>query len=347
MKKHAALIVSIGSCVLALACMLQLHHVSEAVSDFRFYMDSQLSQVNSNINDIYETVSTKLEEEANLLSRTEFDYGKLLVDGRTADVTCKIVPKVYAPETTTATLFCNEQAYPMAYKNGAYVATVSVPLFEESVFTHVTLEDAGTIRTQTLDQYISPRYEVLPSMYAQYNGRSSMITNGKKQGVLQQTGLVEVHMDGTDSFEIASATVLVLLDGKELDHLPIDLSSDGQQLYQSRAEKVGEVAAPESITEATQTESGTYRYDGNAYFGYFMDKTYTLSFESMVEIFVDVVDSNGLRYRMAADCYALDGEGNADMSKMDNFWLYVSGEPCAIYDADGTLLYTVDKSLFQ
>lgn len=100
MKKHAALIVSIGSCMLALTCLLQLHHAREEISDFRFYMDSQLSQVNSNINDIYETVSTKLEEEANLLSLTKFDYGKLRMDGRTADIICKIVPKVYAPETT-------------------------------------------------------------------------------------------------------------------------------------------------------------------------------------------------------------------------------------------------------
>ena len=106
---------------------------------------------------------------------------------------------------------------------------------------------------------------------------------------------------------------------------------------------------PEYIAEGSTSATSTAPngYSNDAYFFYFLDKEYSIPNGSLLELYVDVVDGNGLRYRSLADCYAVKKDGNPDDIRIEELQMYIHSEAVAIYDADGTLLYTVDEDLFR
>ncbi len=348
MKKHAPLITSVISCVLAALCLIQVISLKNEVTNLRSNTNFDLSHISNSINNIYSNVSNMLEEEANLLSVSEWEYGNIDVDSKTAEVIWTIIPKVYNPDVTTATLFCNGQEFPLTYENNQYVATVPAPLFEECHFSHVILNDNGTIRTQKIDWYITPRYEALPTVYTNYSGSSTGTLNKNTQEYTWVTsGSIDININTyRKDFEIRSIEIVEVLDGVEIGRIPVDISKAGQMQYQALAEKTGN-AVPEGQTSGIETESGSMLYNDSAYFSYFLNKTYQIPYGSMLLLYVDVVDGYGLRHRALADCTALTEDGDLDNYRSEPFQMYIYAETVAIYDQNDNLLYTVDTSLFQ
>lgn len=340
MKKNAHMILSLICCVLLVISLFQISSLRQEVSSLRSRLSNEIDRVNNSVSGIYTEVRSMLEEETDQLSTSDWEYGEIDIKARTAEVICTIIPKVYAPETTEASLVYDGQEAPMTYANGAYTALLQLPLFEESRIQQVLLNDGGTIRTQQLDWHIAPRYEVLPSSYAGMSG-SAKGTPGQNAFTWDVEFSVHIDVLQKGKFSIQSIELVEMLDGKEIGRLPVDLSEAGQRAYAQAAAKEGQ-AVPEHVTTGSSKD-----HNGSANFLYYLEKEYTIPNGSELAIFLDVVDSNGLRYRSFAAGQAIGEDGEADEQRNREMHMFDFAEPVWIFDEAGNVLYTIAEEYFR
>ena len=180
MKKNLLTVIAIIACVLLAFNTIKTISLQEELDRLRSDMNDEIHTVNRNIDNIYGDVTAMLEAEANQLAVSEWRYGDFSIDDRTAEIICTVVPKVYTPGTTQATIVCNGQEYPLIYVNEQFTATIELSLFDRNELNMVKLNDHGTIRTQELDWIIEPRYEVLLISHADMSGCARQVNQFQK-----------------------------------------------------------------------------------------------------------------------------------------------------------------------
>lgn len=347
MKKNPSLIVSVISCFLVVICLIQISGLKSEISSLRSTVNNMSSQTSNDISNIYGTVREMMEEQTNQLTSSDWVYGEIDIDARCAEVVCTVVPKVYNPDVTKAALLCNGEEVPMEYSNGQYTATLSLPLFDENKIEQVLFNDEGTVRTQTLDWYIYPRYEALLTIHTNFSGGATSKPAGGAVTV-QKEGTVGIYIERKGGFQLQSIEVVEILDGEEIGRIPVDMTPEAQREYEEAASKRGE-AIPENVTSASASVpamSDDITYAGAETFLYDLNKEYKVPYGGMLEIYVDVIDDHGLRYRSFVDCYAFTATGEPDSLREEGLRMYSRGEPMYILDEDGDVLFEVDKERF-
>lgn len=343
MKKNISTIIAIIACVMLAFNTIKIISLQEELDRLRSDVNDEIHTVNQNISGIYGDVQAMLEEEANQLAVSDWEYGEINVDNRTAEVICTVVPKVYTPGTTQATIMCNGQEYPLTYADEQFTATIEIPLFDRNELNMVKLNDNGTIRTQELDWIIEPRYEALLLSYAGMGGSASG-KQGNNEYIWSPEYGVTINIERKGEFQVQSVELVEILDGKEISRTPIDLSKEGQESYQEALRKTGE-PVPEFTSSVNEASGPTY--EGTAHFIYYLDKDYHIPNGSMLEWYVDVVDGNGLRYRSFVDCLAVTTDGEPDDLRMEEKQVYAFAEAVMIFDEEGNVVYEIDSELFK
>lgn len=343
MKKNLSTVIAIIACVLLAFNSIKIISLQEELDRLRSDVNDEIHTVNRNINNIYGDVTAMLEEEANQLAVSEWKYGDINIDARTAEVICTVVPKVYTPGTTQAAIVCNGQEYPLTYANEQYTATIELSLFDRNELNMVKLNDNGTIRTQELDWIIEPRYEVLLISHAGMGG-SATGKPGNGEYIWSPEYTVVIDIQSKVEFQIHSAELVEVLDGKEINRIPIDLSNEGQNAYVEALRKTGE-PIPEVASRVNDISETTFK--DNANFIYCLDKDYHIPNGSMLELYVDVVDGNGLRYRSFAECIAVTADGEPDDLRAEEMRMYAFAEAILIFDEAGNVIFEIDPELFK
>ena len=343
MKKKLWAVLAGIACGMLVINAVQIHNLEREVDNLRRELIIQADQTNQIVYGISGDIHSILEEEANQLALSEWEYGKLDVASRSAEILCTVVPKVFNPDTTKASILCNGQEYPMTYGNGQYTAALTLSIFETSEVTAVKMEDGGTVRTQELNWTFEPRYEALMSASASVHG-SSTNQHGEGSSIWSANYGITVHVERKGQFRVQSVELVEMLDGKEIGRLPVDLSYEGQAAYaESLSTKNSQIAIPEP---QNTTEDGSI-YNGSTSFLYPLKKSYQVPNGSVLELYVDVVDGDGLRYRTFVEGVALTESGQPDESRMDEMFIYTNSEPVMIFDAAGNVLYEVDRTLYK
>ena len=162
MKNNISTAIAITACLLTVICLLHIYDLRQQILNSENNLRNYLYNVESSIDSIYYNIDTMLFEQATLLADSNWNYGEADIDAKSATIQCSVAPKEYRPDTTTAILICNDTEYPMALKNGEYTLALPLALFDESIISKVLFIDNGTVRTEALDWYITPRYEFLP-----------------------------------------------------------------------------------------------------------------------------------------------------------------------------------------
>lgn len=343
MKKNLSSIIAIIACVLLAFNTIKISTLQKEVDRLRSDLDNEIHTVNQNISGIYGDVQAMLEEESNQLAVSDWKYGEINVDNRTAEVICTVVPKVYTPGITQAAIVCNGQEYALTYANEQFTATIELPLFDRNELSAVKLTDNGTIRTQELEWIIEPRYEALLLSYAGMGGTATG-KPGNGEYVWSPEYGVTINIERKGGFEIQSVELVEVLDGKEINRTPIDLSPEGQKGYQDAIRKTNN-SVPEFTSEVIDFPGPTY--EGSVHFIYYLDKDYHIPNGSMLEFYVDVVDGNGLRYRFFAECMAVTADGEPDDLRMEEKEIYAFAEAVMILDEDGNVVYEIAPELFK
>ena len=343
MKKNLSSMIAGIACVLLAFNSIKIIRLQEDLDRLRSHMNDEIDNINRNIDGIYREVEDMLEEEANQLAVSEWKYGDINIDERTAEIICTIVPKVYTPHTTQAALVCNGEEYALTYADDRYATTIKLPLFGRNELTAVKLNDNGTIRTQELDWIIEPRNEALLLSYAGMRGSASF-EKGNGEYIWSPEYTTVINIECKEEFRIQSAELVEILDGKEINRIPIDLSDEGQDAYAEAIMKMDDHPIPEAASRVGHISGSTH--ESNVDFIYCLDKEYHIPNGSMLELYVDVVDGNGLRYRSFAECMAVTADGKPDDLRMEEKQMYAFAEAVMIFDEEGNVVFELNPELF-
>lgn len=336
MKKFSKLI-NIIICLVLAYCVIQIQVLQNQVMNLTNSINNVDRHLRNDMNTIYNNVNNMLEEESNQLTKNEWIYESIDIENRTAEILCMIIPKEYNPSITKAKLLGDKEIL-LNYNNGKYTAKVDIPLFKTTELNQVTLDDNGTVRTQELDWYITPRYEALIQAYVHSFG-SSRGTIGKDEYIWNANNTIEFNIEKNGTFDIKKIELVEMIDGKEINRIKVDISSQGQKKYAEELSKKGE-----SIPENVGQETG---FDGYATFIYPYKREMRIPNGSEFKLYADVVDENNLIHRSFLEYVPVKKDGNIDNEKQKEFEIYRFDETIMILDENGEILYQLDTELFK
>ncbi len=115
MKKHVSTILI---CTLLLICIIQHILLNERMDRLQTQIDQSLSTATSAVQNAVSSFDQKLSQEASLLAFSDYSFEEIDEIGHTAVLNYSVTPKELIPGQTTAILICNEEKYPMEYRNG-------------------------------------------------------------------------------------------------------------------------------------------------------------------------------------------------------------------------------------
>lgn len=304
MKQRLPMIAAACSCVLTLACLVQIVAMNRKIKQLESSLSNKIQMVNSSVWEIRSEIDSRLAQEASLLSGKRFDYGEPEIKGATIALHCSVTPKELIPGETTATLYWSGGEAPLTLEQGSFTTTLALPLFSDSLIDKVVFAQDGVLRTEAIDLTYSPRGEFLPWIYTFFEGSSS-----GSNGSYHREGNLQLDMNSSNPGLRATAVTLIeLLDGKEVGRAAL-------------------IPDPESI-------HGEDPYSFRA--SYPVDATYEVPAGSAHELWVDIRDAYGLHYRLMVDRWVTDGQGNGAPDDSTRVWY---GDEAIICDEQGKILY--------
>ena len=228
--KKLVLVINVLMCAALIFCVVQINDLQNQVNNLRSAINSVDRHLSNDMSYIYQNVQDMLEEESNQLTVSDWEFGNINVDERTAEIICTVVPKEYNPNTTEAKLISDSAEYLMGYADGKYTTKMNVPLFETTEIEQVALVDNGTIRTQELDWEIQPRYEALIQVFANNSGEGRG-TYGSEAYTLKTNITIRINIEKKGTFKVEKIDLVEVMDGKEVNRIKVDLSNDAQREY--------------------------------------------------------------------------------------------------------------------
>ena len=329
MKKQLTTIVAVVALVIAVIAQFRISALQDEIRQLRNDLNNNLSMMRSDHSAAISYMEELMAKEASILTDTQFSLGTLNIADRTFMLSGSVTPKEHQPGVTEAFLTVNGKAYPMQLANGVYTIQLDLPLFEKARVDKVEFHEGDVIRTETLNEQWSPRYELLP----QINGRLSGSGRGSAaNGVYtwHREGEIRVSVEGKgQTIDVRSVAILEVLDGVEVGRTEIPLTSTKSNR--------NEEPAPETVPESGFTVRGSET------FYHEIDRDFNIPYGSTLELVVEVVDGNGLRYRTVLEHWSVNEKGeNVDDDLMGLRDLFEK-----ILDADGNILYEVDEADYR
>lgn len=319
MKKHIQTIALILAIVLACVSLYMNYNLSNEIDSLKLSLNNSVNSLTQQISGIYNNVDEKLEEKASILEKSSYEYGKPDIAGGTVAIDFSILPKEYT-SATKAEIVLDGVSYPLELKNGSYTGSVTVSLYEEYMSAmDVVLTDGENIRTETPDWSFSP-VGLLGQININDNDLSMHGKYEKNEYVSTLSGVLEVQFYCKK--DIASLKELWLVhevDGEVKSRTPIELNT----------------TAPSGATLTYEVGEDDSEYSNKTYY-YETEQNFKAPYNSVQVVYVEAVDSNGLRYRTAV------GEGTitrkvvmADAHSWDSDYHYTA----KIVDSSGKILW--------
>ena len=299
-------IFNIVTLILLVVCVVRIGAVENEISNLRNSMNSNHNTLQNNISAISSNVRNEMEQANNLLSESSWNTANLNIEGKTATLSCYIVPKEYNPAKTAAAIICNGEKVPMTLENGRYTAELTIPIFENTVVSNVQFSEEGAIRTQQLNWSINPRYDMIPTAYIHFSGESGH--NYKGDNITRYyRGYAEIdfeHKGFAGTFK--DVEIVTLVNGKEADRTRPELEELRNDEYMSN-----------------------YRAE--------IEQSYEVKTGDTIEMYATFIDDNGWEYRSVLEDVTIGKKGEL----IENREHY--NAEADIYDADGNLLFAVEK----
>ena len=253
---------------------MQIADLKHQVNQLQCNLSNRVSEVQSSVQNISSEVYRQLEKEASLLADSGWNYGEVNLDDYTVELQCSISPKEYQPEVTEAVLVSEAGEYPMTLENGAYIAKIEIPIFEESQVLKVQFREDGLVRTEALNWYLSPRYECLPTAFVESGGWS--FSRNEDVWVLDLNGEVNIFLENKGGkFRAEEILLIQCIDGEEIsrEELPME-----------------QMSAPDYYCE--------------------LEKKIEVPFGCTFDLYIEVVDNYGLHHRNWLEHKIVDDAGN-------------------------------------
>ena len=335
MKKWSGLLNLIMIAALVF-CVVQINDLENQINNLRNSINHVDRNLSNQMNNIYNNVQSMLDEEANQLTISDWEYGELDFVNMTAEIICTVIPKEYNPDSTEAKLITENDEIQMEYSEGKYTVTMTIPMFEITEIQQVNLIDNGTVRTQELGWSIRPKDDSLLWTFARFNGEGRG-TYGKEAYSWKVNGHVNVDVERKGIFEIKKVELVEMLDGNEINRIPVDISINGQKAYADEISKKGN-AVPEYLYDPEYEDDNIY--DGHASIFYPLAKEIEVPNGSDYILYADITDGYDLTYRCLVECISIQDNGDHNEKREEELNWLRNAEALFIFDKDGNVIYT-------
>ena len=331
MKKHLSTIVTVVALVIAVASQFRIANLQSQIQQLENHLNNSISMIQSNQSAALSRMQELMEQEASILTQTNFSLGKMNLANKTFVLSSNVTPKEHQPGVTEAFLTVNGKAYPMQLTNGAYTLQLDLPLFEEARVDKVEFHEGDVIRTEALNEQWSPRYRFLPQVSGRLSGSGrGSATNGVY--TWYREGEVRINIEGkAQAIDVWSVSLVEVLDGVEVGRTEIPLTSTKS----NRENNAKEEPAPPPTSGLQVNGTETFYHE--------VDREFNIPFGSALELIAEVVDGNGLRYRTVLEYWAVNENGEP----VDDDFIGLRDLFEQIIDADGNILYEVDEDDYR
>ena len=313
MKKHLSEIIAAIACVIAIVCLVRIIDLEQRLDNHDINMASRINNIQSNVSGIYSNIDSMLSEQASLLSDTDYEYRSVDPDTETAELRFYVTPKEYSPEKTVATLTADGVEYEMTIEDGRYAASVKLPLFRMSTGERVTFTEGDDVRAEELDWQFYGR-DCLPTINANLMGSCR---GTKADGVYTEHVEGTVYADigeGSLPYRAESPELVETFNGAEISRRTMEPDNGGEADTAQVVSMVG--GGDDSFSAAIEVSEKHELKPGDSY-----------------EMYVELTDGYGLRYRAYIDQLSLNDECEPEKSDFSDTWGGM------IYSEDGRLLF--------
>ena len=331
MKKHLSTVVTVLALVIAVVSQFRISNLQSEIQQLENHLNNSISMLQSNQSAALSRMQELMEQEASILTHTDFSLGEMDLADKTFVLSSNVTPKEHQPGVTEAFLTVNGKAYPMQLTNGVYTLQLDQPLFEEVRVDKVEFQEGDVIRTETLNEQWMPRYRFLPEVSGRLSGSGR---GSAANGVYtwHREGEVRINVEGKgQAIDVRSVTLIEELDGVEVGRTDISLTSTES----NRRKNAKEEPAP--------PPTSGIQVDGTESFYHMIDREFNIPFGSTLELVAEVVDGNGLRYRTVLEYWAVNEKGEP----VDDDYIGLRDLFEQILDADGNVLYEVDETDYR
>ena len=304
MKEKWPRILNIVSTILIIVCLVMIFTLKNEVNDLKRVINQNQSMLQSNISAISSSLRNELNQQASLINDSGWTVAAIDTENKTVDMDFYVVPKTYSPEKTKASIICNNNEHSMNLENGRYVATIALPLFEQTSVSCVNFMEDGIVRSQELTWYINPRHDVIPDVYMHHSG--SMTQNYGKDTITRAY---------SGNIEIDYAHKLM---GKSIEAVKVVVAVDGEEIWSDH---------PKLEVVSTDTYSSHYSAP--------FEQTFEIKKGATLLIYAEATDQNGWVYRSVIEDATISDKGNA----LSNAPLSLESD---IYDVDGNLIFKAE-----
>ena len=331
MKKHLSTVATVLALVIAVVSQFRISNLQSEIHQLENQLNNSVSMLQSNQSAALSRMQELMEQEASILTQTNFSLDELDLADKTFVLSGSVTPKEHQPGVTEAFLTVNGKAYPMELANGTYTIQLDLPVFEDARVEKVEFREDDVIRTETLDEQWSPRYELLPSVHGRLGG-SSRGTAANGVYTWHREGEVRINVEGKGQvIDVRSVTLVEELDGVEVGRTEIPLTSTESTQRKNAKE------------EPAPPPTSGIQVDGAESFYHMIDREFNIPFGSTLELLAEVVDGNGLRYRTVLEYWAVNEKGEP----VDDDYLGLRDLFEQILDTDGNVLYEVDEADYR
>lgn len=135
------------------------------------------NNLRNDINNIYFNVDEELKKQASLFDSSNVNFGdEINSDNYTVPVKISVTPKENK-EKLTAELLVNDERYPMKKDGIRFTGTVDAYIFEPFKVM-ISLNDNGTERIETIDEYKDLQHKYILDLYGNFSG-TTKFNSGK------------------------------------------------------------------------------------------------------------------------------------------------------------------------
>lgn len=180
-KKLLPWLVSAALAVCVFALFERTNELESRIASNHSNLQSQISNMLYEIDDIYSNVDSKLNKQASILSSAETEFGKLNASTNSAEVKFSIVPKVVTDDMRVFITAGNEKAE-LVREGNVFSGEISADIFiDENFYPLVSVETGGTTQTEYLEEndLMSLWGKYLPVLWGSYSVEGTKIHNGK------------------------------------------------------------------------------------------------------------------------------------------------------------------------
>lgn len=331
MKKHISTIMTVLALGIAVVSQFRISWLESEIQQMENRLSNSISMMQSNQSAAISHMQEMMEKEASIITYTAFSLDEMDLMNKSFVLNGNVTPKEHQPGLTEAFLTVNGTAYPMELTNGSYTVQVSLPLFDEVNVSKVEFHEGDVVRTETLAEQWLPRYELLPQVHGRLSGSGR---GSAANGIYtwNREGEVKISVEGKgQNIDIHSVSIIEELDGVEVGRTEVPLTSTESNRRTN--------AAPEP---AYNLASGT-KINGTETFYHMIERDFHIPFGSTLELLAEVVDGNGLHYRVVLEHWSVNEKG--ENVEDDLFGIRDLFEK--ICDDDGNILYETNEDDYR